>query len=294
MSYQLEFRHLKYFLALAEELHYGKAAQRLFISQPGLSRQIKQMEDLLGYPLFIRNNKKVALSTAGHYLAKEIPSLIENMQRILKQGSAIDQGMDGEIKIGFVGSAMQNIIPNLLVKSKEKFPGIKFNLEEISNYDQIDQLLHGKLDLGFVRLNRVDPSIQIRPIFEDSFSLVVPENFPFKSISKKAITYLNQQKFILFDKSYSPDYYNTIMQILDDLNIEASTTHNSVHANTIFRLIENNMGVSIVPTALTKGFNLKIRFIELKIKHKAVLSVVWNKGNGNPVLGKLLGLIAGG
>ena len=249
---------------------------------------------MLGYPLFIRNNKKVVLSTAGNYLAQEIPSLIENMQRILKQGSAIDQGMDGEIKIGFVGSAMQNVIPNLLVKSKEKFPGIKFNLEEISNYDQIDQLLHGKLDLGFVRLNRVDPSIQIRPIFEDSFSLVVPENFPFKSISKKAIAYLNQQKFILFDKSYSPDYYNTIMQILVDLNIEASTTHNSVHANTIFRLIENNMGVSIVPTALTKGFNLKVRFIELKIKHKAVLSVVWSRENGNPVLGKLLGLIAGG
>jgi len=280
-------------MALAEELHYGKAAQRLYISQPGLSRQIKQMEELLGYPLFIRNNKKVELSAAGIYLAKEIPSLMENMQSILKQGFAINQGMDGEIKIGFVGSAMQNVIPNLLVESKEKFPGIKFNLEEISNYDQIDQLLHGKLDLGFVRLNRVDSNIKIRPIFEDSFSLVVPKNFPFTSINKNAIVYLNQQKFILFDKSYSSDYYDTIMQILEDLKIEASTTHNSVHANTIFRLIENNMGVSIVPTALTKGFNLKIRFIELKVKHKAVLSVVWNKENGNPVMGKLLGLITG-
>jgi len=293
MSYHIEFRHLKYFMALAEELHYGKAAQRLYISQPGLSRQIKQMEELLGYPLFIRNNKKVELSAAGIYLAKEIPSLMENMQSILKQGFAINQGMDGEIKIGFVGSAMQNVIPNLLVESKEKFPGIKFNLEEISNYDQIDQLLHGKLDLGFVRLNRVDSNIKIRPIFEDSFSLVVPKNFPFTSINKNAIVYLNQQKFILFDKSYSSDYYDTIMQILEDLKIEASTTHNSVHANTIFRLIENNMGVSIVPTALTKGFNLKIRFIELKVKHKAVLSVVWNKENGNPVMGKLLGLITG-
>jgi len=280
-------------MALAEELHYGKAAQRLYISQPGLSRQIKQMEELLGYPLFIRNNKKVELSAAGIYLAKEIPSLMENMQSILKQGFAINQGMDGEIKIGFVGSAMQNVIPNLLVESKEKFPGIKFNLEEISNYDQIDQLLHGKLDLGFVRLNRVDSNIKIRPIFEDSFSLVVPKNFPFTSINKNAIVYLNQQKFILFDKSYSSDYYDTIMQILEDLKIEASTTHNSVHANTIFRLIENNMGVSIVPTALTKGFDLKIRFIELKVKHKAVLSVVWNKENGNPVMGKLLGLITG-
>src|SRR5210317_1288635 len=111
MSNQIELRHLRYFSAVAEELHFRKAADRLFISQPGLSRQIKQMEQELGLELFERSNKKVYLTKAGKYLQHEVELILKNLDHTFSHTRLIDQGKEGEISFGYVGSAMQNVIP---------------------------------------------------------------------------------------------------------------------------------------------------------------------------------------
>ena len=128
MGYQIELRHLNYFLAVAEELHFRKAADKLFISQPGLSRQIKQLEKDLGVTLFERNNRNVTLTKAGEYLQKEVRKHLRVLDTILNTTKRINDGVDGNLNFGYVGSAMQHIIPELLVQIRNECPNIETGL----------------------------------------------------------------------------------------------------------------------------------------------------------------------
>lgn len=292
MGYQLELRHFNYFLAVAEELHFRQAAEKLFISQPGLSRQIKQMEEILGTSLFVRNKRKVSLTPAGEYLKSELEFILNHLEVTKKQLKSIGDGNLGEIRIGFLGSAMQNVIPELLIKLKNKYAGIKANLEELSNNAQVNAVLRDKLDVGFVRLARVPNGIELRPVFEDTFSVVLPKDHKLNSTSLKGVHQLAEESFILFSQDYSPLYYDTVMSICEDEGFTPKISHKSVHAQTIFKLVENNLGIAIVPTSLQYGFQMDVKFIELKkISQRAVLSVIWKADNRNPALQHCIDLL---
>ena len=294
MSSQLELRHLTYFLAVAEELHFRKAAEKLFISQPGLSRQIKQMEDLLEVQLFVRNKKKVTLTPAGHYLKTKTEGIFKQLKETKRQLRLIGEGDTGEIRIGFLGSAMQNVIPKLLLDLRDKYPKIKTALEERANLDQVAAVLKDELDVGFVRLARVPAALHMQTIFEDTFSLVLPESYPMLTRDYDGMHRFSEDNFILFSQEYSPYYYETIMSICSDAGFVPKVSHKSVHAHTIFKLVENKLGIAIVPTALQAGFRMRIKFIELKdIKQRALLSVIWRKENANPVLKNCMDLLLG-
>jgi len=292
MSSQLELRHLTYFLAVAEELHFRKAAEKLFISQPGLSRQIKQMEDLLQVELFVRTKKKVALTPAGHYLKAQTEGIFKQLKETKRQLQLIGEGDTGEIRIGFLGSAMQNVIPNLLLQLRDNYPKIKTSLEERANLDQVAAVLKDELDIGFVRLARVPAALHMQTIFEDTFSLVLPESYPMLTRDYKGMQQFSEDNFILFSQEYSPHYFDTIMSICSDAGFIPKVSHKSVHAHTIFKLVENKLGIAIVPTALQAGFQMRVKFIELKnIKQRALLSVIWRKENANPVLKNCMDLL---
>lgn len=285
MSYQIELRHFTYFLAVAEELHFRKAADRLFISQPGLSRQIKQMEEIIGVTLFIRNKRKVSLTVAGEYLKKELDYVFNHIDFTIKQTRLINKGSDGEIRIGFLGSAIQTVIPELLVKVNEQFPNVQFSLEEMSNHLQVEGIEKDQLDLGFVRLARVPKGIQMKTVHTDTFSLVLPKNHYLEEKNFKNIAQVSDQHFILFSSDYSPLYYDKIMSICEDKGFTPKVSHKSVHAQTIFKLVESGLGVAIVPTSLQYGFDLGVKFLEIpKISQKATLSVIWKQDNRNPAL----------
>ena len=213
MGYQLELRHFRYFTAVAEELHYRKAAERLFISQPGLSRQIKQMEEILDAQLFVRNKKKVSLTPAGEYLKGELQFILNHLELTQKQLKLINQGSSGNLRIGFLGSAMQHVVPKLLVKLQESHPNIKTSLDELSNHAQVDAVLKDKLDLGFVRLARVPKELQIKPVFEDTFSVVLPKDHQLNEKSFKGMQQLKDESFVLFSQDYSPQYFDKVMSI---------------------------------------------------------------------------------
>jgi len=124
MSYQLELRHLRYFLAVAEELHFKKAADKLFISQPGLSKQIKVLEDLLDIQLFERHNRKVELTDTGKYLQSELSQWLLTLDNIMTHAESISKGYDGNLRFGYVGSAMHEVIPELLSDIRKTLPKI--------------------------------------------------------------------------------------------------------------------------------------------------------------------------
>lgn len=292
MSNQIEIRHLKYFLAVAEDLHFRKAAERLYISQPGLSRQIKEMEATLGITLFERHNRKVKLTNVGAYLETEVTRNLKNLDHILNHAKLLNDGIGGDLKLGYVGSAMQQIIPDLLLKFRKENPNVLFSLKELDNQKQIDGLLSHDIDMGFVRLERIPRRLNIKPILQEPFCLVLPKNHKITNANFKNLSQLKDESFILFDSKYSTSYYEKVMQIFDDSQFSPIVSHNTIHASSIYKLVEHNFGISIVPKSLQMKNNRSIKFIELdNISQRTVLSVVWSKDNRNPTLNKIIELI---
>ena len=292
MGYQIELRHIRYFLAVAEELHFRKAAERLFISQPGLSRQIKLFEEELGVVLFERHNRKVVLTKVGEYLKVEFSLQLKTLSHTLENAKLLRDGKKGALKIGYVGSAMQDVIPNLLLRFEKNHPNILFNLKEIDNQKQIEGLLSFSLDVGFVRLERVPRTLEIKSILKENFCLVLPKNHLISENNFKNLAQFKEESFILFDSKYSASYYEKVMQIFDDCGFTPLISHNTIHSSSIFKLVENKFGISIVPKSLAQKRGHKIKFIELDmIAQKTTLSVIWNKKNTNPILNDVLALL---
>lgn len=289
MKHQFELRHLTYFLAVAEEKHYRKAAEKLYISQPGLSRQIKKLEEFLEIKLFDRNNRNVRLTEAGKYLQKEIGILFNQLDNVIHHGQLIQQGLQGHLKIGYVGSAMQKIIPELLIIFRERHPGIKFHLQEMNNQVQIDRLYTGDIDIGFVRWATVPMGLSSHPVSKESFCLVLPADHQVSSDQIEDLSILENEAFILFDPEYSPSYWAQVMKIFDDLGFAPKVSHSTIHASSIFKLVANNFGISIVPQSLREPHHKDVKFVELRqIDHKTVLSAVWNDTSRNPILGSFV------
>jgi DNA-binding transcriptional LysR family regulator len=293
VSNQLELRHLRYFLAVAEDLHFRKAAERLYISQPGLSRQIKKLETELGYPLFLRNNRKVALTPAGVYLQTEVNRLLQQLDGVLHHANMLNEGVEGTLKFGYVGSAMQNIIPELLVRFRADYPNIRYGLEALDNQQQIDRLMTRDIDIGFIRLERIPQELNRHVVFEDTFSLVLPLEHSLSEQNFTSLAQLQSEPFILFDPAYSLPYYEKVMELFDDAGFSPTVSHRTVHATTIYRLVENGFGLSIVPTSLQMGYQLGVKFIELtNIPQRTTLSAVWRGDNENPALENLVRLFS--
>lgn len=288
----MELRHLNYFKAVAEELNFRKAAERLFISQPGLSRQIKQLEEELGVQLFERNKKHVSLTAAGAYLKGEVDFILNHLETTKSQLREIAEGREGELRVGFLGSASNQILPDLLNRLNTAFPKIVTSLEELSNQHQVEMILKDELDLGFVRLATVPVGLEKRAVLRDTFSLVVPDSHPIRPEYFKSLDQFSEESFILFSSDYSNFYYDQILGMCRDAGFQPQVRHKSVHALTIFRLVENGLGVAIIPTSLGVGYDLKVRFMEIPaISQFTELSVIWKPENRNPVLGKALRLI---
>lgn len=288
----MELRHLSYFQAVALELNFRRAADRLFISQPGLSRQIQQLEAELEVQLFDRSQKKVRLTAAGKHLKDEVDFILNHLDFTKNQLKLIQAGKVGKIRIGFLGSASNQILPNLLSKLNEKEPLISVSLEELNNTSQVDLVQKDKLDLGFVRLASVPEGLRIRPIFKDSFSLVVPLDHPINETDFKSVGQFASESFILFSSEYSSLYYEQIIGICKEAGFSPQIRFQAVNALTIFKLVESGLGVAIVPTSLKEGYDLQVRFMEIPLLIQfAELSIIWKTENRNPVLKKILDLI---
>ena len=292
MRYQLEHRDIANFLVLAKELHFRRSAELLYISQPALSRQIKKLESQLGLKLFERHNRKVELTTVGSYLKEEWQRYMSDLDRTVEHARLLQAGRHGQIRIGYVGSAMQKIIPTLLIKLQKDLPGVTYTLEEMNNLDQVDSVLNRRSDVGFVRLERVPESLIRKPILTESFCLVVPEDHQLTNRRFKHVSQLQHENFILFDKSYSPSYYEKVMQIFDDAGFIPSISHKTIHSSSIYKLVSLGFGISVIPRSLQLKHHEGVRFLDLKdVTQRTVLSAIWLKDIRNPVMPQLLGYL---
>lgn len=288
----MELRQLRYFTVLAEELHFRKAAERLFIAQPGLSRQIKQLEEEMGVSLFARNNRKVDLTPAGKFLQGRVGDLLAELDILVANTRQTAEGLRGQLRIGYIGSAMQHTVPQLLLAVKKAYPDILFSLKEMDNPQQLEALLGREIDLGFVRVERVAPPLRIRAVFEDTFSLVLPEDHPISAANFTGLEQFRDEPFILFESTYSESYYEKVLQLFDAAGFLPRVSHTTVNASSIYRLVSFGMGLSIVPTVLQKGYDVPVKFIELKdVPQRTMLRAAWHGDDRSALLERVLGLL---
>lgn len=277
----MELRHLKYFLKLAEELSFVRAAEKLFISQPPLSRQIKELETELGATLFERNNKRVILTDAGKYYQKEIQELVQNLERINLTTKKISQNQSGEFRIAYVSSTFSGDISKLIQFLSEQYPFVNFRLYEVPTVKQIAALEEGKIDFGIIRAPLHSPKIDAQLWFKDSFSLVFNLN-KYSITSEEDLVHLKEETFVFFNKKYAPYFYDALLQICAQYGFAPKVVHESNNISSIIQLVKNGLGISIVPTAIMKSHDYpELEFVELK-KMNLFTDILLATPKGNP------------
>lgn len=257
----MELRHLHYFLVLAEELHFGRAAKRLFISQPPLSRQIKQLEDELGAVLFRRENKRVSLTAAGQYLLEAGQSLTDQVALIKTRVYDIGRSVAGEIKIGYI-SAVDKLKLGLFIQDMQQdFPHVQSKLFELSTERQLEALHNGQLDLAIVRAPIHTPGITLEKLYQETFCMAYSADFKLPA----DYSTLQQQAFITYNAEDAPIYHSNALSFCAALGFSPTIRHECNTISSILELVHLNIGISIVPQSVKAQYqHLAIKYLDLE------------------------------
>jgi DNA-binding transcriptional LysR family regulator len=249
----LEFRHLRYFLALAEELHFGRAAQRLAISQPPLSVAIQQLEASVGARLFDRDSKGVRLTPAGQAFQPSAQALLDRAEDACALAREVQAGEVGRLRLGFVGSTLYNGLSAWMQAFQASHPKVEVVVVELNSQDQIDALLAGELDLGLVHTDRLPPALASTPLYSEPFLACLPINHSLAALDEIPLAALSDQPFILFSRKGSPDYHARIVEICRRHGFYPRLQHEGRHWLSVVSLVAQGLGVSIVPAAFQRA-----------------------------------------
>lgn len=272
----MELRHLLYFKTVAEELHFRKAALKLCISQPPLSRQIKELEEELGAKLFERNNKRVLLTDAGKYLKKEADKLFSRLAENKQLVKQIHEGESGHLRIGYISSTYHIHLIDVLKELPTVFPFVKTKLYELPTNKQVKALEVGKLDIGIMRTPVGSAQLKLLSLFMDPFVLVIPAAIQVPAAGEELAALLKDQPFIFFNRDYAPDYHGKLVEICQRMGFYPDIVHEANNVHSILRLVESGLGISIVPQSLqTQYAYLNLSFIplpEIEVSTEVVLA----------------------
>jgi DNA-binding transcriptional LysR family regulator len=261
----VEIRHLLYFKTVAEELHFRNAAAKLFISQPPLSRQIKELEEELGVQLFTRDNKRVALTDAGKYFKDETEAILARLEEIKGVAKQIHVNESGEFKIGYISSVYQTYLAEVLKSMHQLFPYIKTSLYEVPTITQIQELEQGKLDAGILRAPVHSEKLAIKTLFFDPFVIVIPTNGKQFNTYQELILLIKNSPFIFFNAAFASYYNDKLLEICERMGFKPDITHEANNVHSILQLVEAGLGVSILPASLKQQYSyLKVSFIPLE------------------------------
>ncbi len=254
----MDIRHIKYFLTLSEELHFRRASEKLFIAQPALSRQIKELEEELGITLFNRNKRHVELTPAGKYFQEEgyrLLSQFESLQTSVKQ---IGSTPTGTLKIGCIGSAMVHIVPNLLKQLNEELPMVYTNLMEDTTQNLLNMLMDNQIDVLIGRDHQLVTNVQSERISTDSAVVVTGRNNPWNLGPSSSLSQLNGVPLILYPREAGTRFRDHIVNECAKHDFFPMIKYESINAYSILRLVEVNLGVTILPQSITEGYRCEI------------------------------------
>lgn len=210
-QFPYELRHLVYFLEVARQLHFRKAAEALAVAQPALSRQIAQLEAAVGTELFVRSRRRVELTPAGRAFAKRIEPILRSLSAASHELQALTRGEAGHVRVAFTGLAMATVLPGILREFSRRFPGIRLELNESPSTAQLVALQAGELGCGFFHPDAPTPGLRTRLLLRERNGLLLPAGHPLAAKPALKLAQLADTPFVLFPRSHNPGFYDRIL-----------------------------------------------------------------------------------
>ncbi|RTT29727.1 LysR substrate-binding domain-containing protein [Pseudomonas paraeruginosa] len=259
----MDLRQLRYFIAVAEELHFGRAAARLFISQPALSFDIKKLEEQLGIQLLLRNNKSVKLTGAGQVLLVEARNLLQ-AEKVKRLTQLSAEGDVGQLRVGFVNSMLYRGLPRAMSRFEREHPNMEVVLGEMNSAEQAQALLRGQIDLGFVHWGRLPAEIVSEPLISDPFLCCLPAGHRLAGQARLDLAELRDEDFILFPRHVSPHYHDLIIARCVDAGFSPRIRHEARLWQTVAAMVGLGMGVALIPETLCLAWRNEVRYLEIE------------------------------
>lgn len=243
----MELRQIEYFIVVAEELHFGRAAMRLQMTQPPLSQQILQLERELGVKLFERSKRHVELTSAGKVFLQEIRNVLTKIEQAKVAALRAQMGMTGRLVVGFVGSATFDILPIIVRAFQEQFPSIDLVLREMPTPMQIEAFYRKEIDIGFVRPPLIDPLISLLSVHQESCIAVVPKSHRLAQQASISMDDLSTERFIVVERDVWPSWYDDILSKCRNAGFSPTIRQEVKEIQTVVGLVAAGLGISIVP-----------------------------------------------
>lgn len=285
----MELRHLRYFVTVAEELHFGRAAQRLQIAQPPLSQQIRQLEEELGVQLFHRTKRSVQLTEAGQLFLEEACQILTRAEQAIQIVQRADRGETGRLTLGFVGSATYSVLPVVLKVFRRRFPEVLLSLHEMTTTQQVQALHEDRIHLGFVRPPIYEQELMIESILKEPFVAVLPEFHRLANETQISLRSLANDPFILFPRYLGSGFYDQIVNMCQQVGFQPQVAQEAIQMQTIISLVAAELGVALVPASVQNLQRVGVVYKALAESTSQVeLAMVWRPDKISSVLQKFL------
>jgi DNA-binding transcriptional LysR family regulator len=291
MNDGIEIRHLRYFLAVADTLHFGKAAARLGIAQPPLSQQIKNLERMLGYALFDRTTRGVRLTGVGQFFQERARNTIAKLRDDIEMTRRMGAGKEGVLEVGFSGSVMFTSLPKAIEAYRRNYPNVELRLRELVTSEQIPALIDGSLSVGFLRDGEWKEGISIEPILREPYVAVLPSAH---RLSRKAAILpadLKDEPFVLFARRMGNLAFDRTIACCESAGFRPAIVQDAPQWPTVLRLVAAGLGVSIAPTCIESLKMPGVTYRKLRSRHWTSIDIGIKTGSSNPATQEFLRIV---
>ncbi len=284
----MDLRQLRYFVVLGETLHFGRAADRLHISQPPLSRQIAALEEELGVLLLKRTSRQVELTEAGQHFHAQAQRLLESLEGAVRSTRAMASGEQGALRVGFTMSAAWSILPRLIKAYSQAYPAVEVQLSEVFPRELNDALMADKVDVGIAFPWQRPPGLEYEALYTEPLCAVLPAGHPLVSKADLAVADLAEEPFITFPMTTAPALHEMVMGCCREQGFEPRIRLETHLQQTIVNLVAEGLGVSLVPQSLGRMELPGAVFRPVAGARQVEQGMIWSAHNENPCLAGFL------
>jgi len=290
----MELRHLRYFVAVGEEQHYGRAAARLRVAQPALSRQIQDLESEIGFQLFDRLPRGVRLSAAGKTFLEEARLILQHVNEATIHAGRVARGLAGTLRVGFTESASwHGVVPASFLQFRQGQPDAELELSPLSSLDQVQAVRSGRLDAGYVfNMPKADPELDQVQVASQRLVLAAPKGNLLTKLKSLRLRDLTDADFVWFPRRQSPAYYDRLMQACSRGGLKAPRiVQEAVDQATLLSLVACRLGVAFVSDATRWRCPKDVALRPVVDIHLPIsISLIWRKDNASPLLARFVAL----
>ncbi|NOK63032.1 MAG: LysR family transcriptional regulator [Chloroflexi bacterium AL-W] len=285
----MELRHLRYFIAVAEELHFGRAATRLQMAQPPLSLQIRQLEQDLDVQLFHRTKRRVELTHAGHIFLEEARATIRQAEQARLAAQRASRGEVGQLHLGFVRSATYHVLPELMRAFRRYRPTVEVTLHEHTTMQQVHALHQQRIDVGIVRPPIAGTDLFRETLLQETLVLALPDTHRCVDQASVSLQTIATEPFIMFPRHLGPGLYDQIVQLCHRAGFSPNIVQEAVQMQTIVSLVAAELGIALVPASITHFTRTGVVYCPLQEPSPTLeLALAWRLDERSPVVQALL------